>query len=143
MNVDLNVISELVGALEWPKFLLDGDCTGMDPTIFDDEDRKKTVRAKKVCNGCPVQMLCADWAIANEPSGVWGGLDSKDLAKARRGKRKFVTLEKRREDLEWVQDMCSDKPAYDLAIKYEKTERTIYRWREKERKRARKLGWAS
>jgi len=143
MNVELESISELVGALEWPKFLLDGDCTDMDPTMFDDEDRKKTVLAKKVCHDCPVQMLCADWAIANEPSGVWGGLDSKDLAKARRGKRKFVTLEKRREDYEWVEDMLSDKPAQDLAVKYDKTERTIYRWREKERKRARRIGLAS
>lgn len=143
MNVEQNKISELVGALEWPKFLLDGDCTGMDPTMFDDEDRKKTVQAKKICRECPVQALCADWAIANEPSGVWGGLDSKDLAKARRGKRKFITLEKRRENIEWVQDMCSDRPAHDLAKKYDKTERTIYRWREKERKRAMKLGRAS
>ena len=138
-----DLISELAAAMKWPEFLKQGACVGTpDPRLFDDEDHKKTSVAKKICSKCPVQEQCAQWGIENEDSGIWGGMDGKDRAKARRGKRKFVSMEKRRENLEWLQDIWSDKPAADLAIKYGKTERTIYRWRDKERKRVHNLGWS-
>lgn len=121
----------------------DGDCVGEDSRIFDDEDPGLTFKAKRICSDCPVQQQCAAWGIANEPSGVWGGLDTKDLQKARKGRRKFVPMEKRHEDLDWISDMWSDKPASELARKYGKTERTIYRWRSQERKRMLKLAWAA
>lgn len=127
-----------IAAMKWPTFLSDGDCVGTDPTLFDDEDHKKSIVAKKICSDCLVQKQCATWGIENEDAGIWGGLDSKDRAKARRGQRKFVTLEKRWENLEWRQDMLSEKSKAELALKYGKTERTIYRWRNKARKRASK-----
>jgi WhiB family redox-sensing transcriptional regulator len=40
--------------------------------------------AKQLCNSCPVQNLCAKYAIyANEPEGVWGGLSPKERQKMR------------------------------------------------------------
>lgn len=33
------------------------------------------MRAKAVCQVCPVQRQCRDYAITiNEPYGIWGGL---------------------------------------------------------------------
>ena len=131
MKLESTAIAELVGALDWPEFFLDGACAGMDPTLFDDEDRRKSNQAKRICQGCPVQTDCAQWGISNEYSGIWGGLDAKDRARARRGKGKFITMEKRREDVKWLQDMYSNKTAEELARKYGTSVRTIYRWRKK------------
>lgn len=34
-----------------------------------------TTKAVRICNGCPVRMLCLDHAIAtHELIGVWGGM---------------------------------------------------------------------
>ena len=135
-------LAELAEAIRWPVFLSEGACVGVsDPTLFDDEDAQKTIEAKKICKGCPVQTDCADWGIKNEDSGIWGGMDAKDRQK-RRGKAKFITVEKRREDLNWLRDMLEDKPVAELAAKYGKTERTIYRWRNRERKRIERLGYS-
>jgi WhiB family redox-sensing transcriptional regulator len=30
--------------------------------------------AKKVCRGCEVQQECREYALANAPYGVWGGM---------------------------------------------------------------------
>ena len=136
MQSELSELLAEIAAIKWPTFLSDGDCVGTDPTLFDDEDYRKTIAAKKICSECPVLKQCAAWGIENEDAGIWGGLDDKDRAKARRGKRKFVSLEKRWENLEWRQDMLSEKSASELAVKYGKTERTIYRWRNKIQKRA-------
>ena len=135
-------LAEFAEAMKWPTFLSDGKCVGADPTLFDDEDAQKTIVAKQICAGCPVKKQCAQWGIENEDSGIWGGLDDKDRRKARRGKGKFTTLEKRREDLNWLLDMLGDKPVAELAAKYGKTERTIYRWRNRERKRVERLGYS-
>jgi hypothetical protein len=41
-------------------------------------------QAKQLCNSCPVQNICAKYAIsANEPDGVWGGLSPKERQKMR------------------------------------------------------------
>ena len=37
-----------------------------------------TVFAKSVCNKCPHKSECAEWGIANEVHGIWGGLTNKD-----------------------------------------------------------------
>ena len=104
MQSEHNELLAELAAMQWPTFLSEGDCIGKDPTLFDDEDHKKSVMAKRICDKCPVKAQCAQWGIDNEDAGIWGGLDDKDRAKARRGKRKFVTMEKRRENLEWLQD---------------------------------------
>jgi hypothetical protein len=38
------------------------------------------VAAKKLCDACPVKRQCAKWALDNKQiSGIWGGLDSKEI----------------------------------------------------------------
>ena len=128
-NDDINNLIAAFKAIQLPEFMGEGACVGEDPVLFDDEDEGLTFKAKRICQGCPVRIECAQWGIANEPAGVWGGLSTKELEKARKGRGKFVPLERRREDLEWLEDLQSNKSAKELAIKYGKSERTIYRWR--------------
>lgn len=62
-------------------------CADMNQAIFyGDENRTgkarhhpnltvdEVARARRVCNACPVQMNCLEWAIVNrEEFGIWGG----------------------------------------------------------------------
>jgi len=66
-------------------------CKGMPTDWFYAEDClspvKETVEyARQICIGCPERKLCLDYALENEPHGMWGGLtsnDRKDLQKNR------------------------------------------------------------
>jgi hypothetical protein len=43
--------------------------------------------AKKICSECPVQLLCAQYAIvADEAYGIWGGLTPNQRDDIRKGK---------------------------------------------------------
>jgi hypothetical protein len=47
------------------------------------ETRKSQIEgAKKLCDDCPVKFMCREYAVlANEPSGIWGGLSTADREK--------------------------------------------------------------
>jgi hypothetical protein len=54
------------------------NCSVSDPDIFFPEEgdpqlRQKNKAAKKVCEGCPYQMECLEYAIAEDEVGTWGG----------------------------------------------------------------------
>lgn len=49
------------------------------------EDFYKT--AKRICQTCEHIQECAEWGIANETIGVWGGLSPADRNKIRRNSR--------------------------------------------------------
>jgi hypothetical protein len=49
-------------------------------------------QAKKICSECPVQLLCAKYALAaDEAYGIWGGLTPSQRDDIRKGR---ITLEK-------------------------------------------------
>jgi WhiB family transcriptional regulator, redox-sensing transcriptional regulator len=49
----------------------------VDPEVF--FDKLKVDQAKRICEDCPVKMLCLDYAIKNQmTSGVWGGLSEEE-----------------------------------------------------------------
>lgn len=70
-----------------PNWQVDAHCRDMDQAIFyGDEDRTgkarhhpsltvdEVAKARSVCNSCPVQMDCLEYAISNrEEFGIWGG----------------------------------------------------------------------
>ena len=60
-------------------------------SVFFSEDLHDVIRAKRICAGCPVQLLCLEGAIdRHEPWGVWGGhlfLNGRILATKRRAGR--------------------------------------------------------
>ena len=40
--------------------------------------------AKSICSGCPHKRECAEWGIAQEAHGIWGGLTIRDRQRIRR-----------------------------------------------------------
>jgi phage terminase small subunit len=59
-------------------------CQQTDPEAWFTDDMSIYMRAKAMCKECPVQALCADFAIENkEPHGVWGGLSPKERSRIR------------------------------------------------------------
>lgn len=60
------------------QWMQDAACKGVGPDIFFDND----ARALTYCHRCPVAQDCADYARANNESGVWGGLT--DLQRRKR-----------------------------------------------------------
>lgn len=59
-----------------------GLCRGMSNTAFypsqergaaSRNNRKATANAIALCNSCPIQKGCLDYAVRYEPLGIWGG----------------------------------------------------------------------
>ena len=62
-----------------------GLCTGADPEIFFPPSDGASLKARQICAGCPVRGLCLAYAvIADEPFGIWGGLDRHERRSLRR-----------------------------------------------------------
>ena len=69
-------------------------CRGRDPNLFFPPDENvsawHTAAAKKICNGCSVQLACLKYALENDIRyGVWGGTTAYERlpAKRRKGKK--------------------------------------------------------
>jgi WhiB family transcriptional regulator, redox-sensing transcriptional regulator len=62
------------GAIEHD-WMEDGSCTSRLDVQFFPGSGQRAAPAKVVCQECPVQLRCLDYAITNEIlDGVWGGL---------------------------------------------------------------------
>ena len=51
------------------------------PSTFErkDERQRREIRAKSICQVCPVQSECVDYALdIREPYGIWGGMTESD-----------------------------------------------------------------
>ena len=48
------------------------------PDVKEKGSHEDTFFAKSICKTCPHQSECAEWGLANEVHGIWGGLTSKD-----------------------------------------------------------------
>ena len=51
------------------------------PSTFErkDDRERRELRAKAICNVCPVQDPCTDYAVTiKEPFGIWGGMTESD-----------------------------------------------------------------
>jgi WhiB family redox-sensing transcriptional regulator len=61
-------------------------CSQTDPEAFYPEKGGSTKDAKKVCQGCPVQKKCLQWALDHdERYGVWGGLSERERRRLKQG----------------------------------------------------------
>jgi WhiB family redox-sensing transcriptional regulator len=60
-------------------------CIGTDPEIFFPPSDKMTAEARTICGSCPVRRQCLAYAVtADEPFGIWGGLDPEERRSLRR-----------------------------------------------------------
>ncbi|WP_083702629.1 WhiB family transcriptional regulator [Pseudonocardia sp. Ae717_Ps2] len=48
-------------------------CVGVAPEVFFPVSELGVLQARLVCTGCPVRVLCRDWASATGQDGIWGG----------------------------------------------------------------------
>ena len=63
-----------------------GLCRGMDSALFFHPENERgparanrEIRAKQICNSCPVLVQCRAYALAvHEPYGVWGGMSESE-----------------------------------------------------------------
>ena len=72
----------------------------VDPAIvhgwfYSDNDGRKHAqveRARAICTGCQVRVACQQYAIAaQEPAGIWGGLTTRERARAMNTRRRKDT----------------------------------------------------
>jgi WhiB family redox-sensing transcriptional regulator len=71
--------AQLDGFPEPPPWMADAVCASTDPDAFFPEKGGSTREAKQICAGCPVQVECLDYALANEERfGIWGGVSERD-----------------------------------------------------------------
>lgn len=70
-------------------WIADAACRGVDPNVFFPQRHvgwAPSREAKAICAGCPVIVLCRDYAVAHAAiRGVWGGLSHRERLVLRRG----------------------------------------------------------
>ncbi|SFA91136.1 WhiB family transcriptional regulator, redox-sensing transcriptional regulator [Amycolatopsis marina] len=79
---------------EWQRL---GNCRNLDSSVFFHPDGERgfarsdrVARAKQVCRSCRVIVECRHHALtAQEPFGVWGGLDEQERRDAIRRRRQL------------------------------------------------------
>jgi len=60
-------------------------CASIDPELFFPPGDNPATEARQICAGCPVQCECLAYSvIADEPFGIWGGLDHNERRTLRR-----------------------------------------------------------
>jgi WhiB family transcriptional regulator, redox-sensing transcriptional regulator len=66
--------------------LPDRACAGADPEIFFPTTGGPATEAQALCNICPHQQPCLDWALETEQTfGIWAGTTPDERAQMRRG----------------------------------------------------------
>ena len=70
----------------YPRFTGSEPCRSTDPEIFYPDTFSPSHHAlvKQICEWCPMREPCAEWAIAYEHDGYWGGLSAAERRKIRR-----------------------------------------------------------
>lgn len=73
------------------------NCAGADPDLFfptkGGDTASRTAEAKAVCDACPVQIPCLDYALVNhERWGIWGGTTEPKRRRLRRARLRHGDL---------------------------------------------------
>lgn len=100
-----------------------------EPFDIDDAatDPEGAAFAKSICAGCPLRIACLDYALANEPFGIYGGLDAVQRRALRGAPMPFY--EERREAARIRRMFAQGMTAAQVAAHYGVSRRTIERWR--------------
>ena len=65
-----------------------GNCADRPPELFFPSDGVGVEVAKKVCETCPMQARCLDYALENRiDHGVWGGTSERQRRRILRSRR--------------------------------------------------------
>jgi WhiB family redox-sensing transcriptional regulator len=64
-------------------------CRGVEPEIFYPISEEEAEEAKAICDACPVQETCLEYALSNrERDGVWGGATERERRRMIRQRRR-------------------------------------------------------
>jgi WhiB family transcriptional regulator, redox-sensing transcriptional regulator len=73
---------DLSGLPPFDEWVVEAACRGMVDKDEDENDqwhphsKEAASLGKRFCNGCPVRLICGQWALAyGEKVGTWGGVD--------------------------------------------------------------------
>ena len=84
----MDLHSELGDLLNVPSWYKQANCRGEDQDLFFPERGSSTIKAKAICNACPVQKKCLDFAVERkERFGIWGGKSVREMRAIRREQR--------------------------------------------------------
>ncbi len=65
-----------------------GRCRDLDPAVFFPSDGVGVQAAQRICNECPVQPACLEYALDNRVDhGVWGGASERERRRLLRQRR--------------------------------------------------------
>ena len=59
-----------------------------DPDSMESNSVNEQQQVISVCKECPCRSECAEWGIAKERWGIWGGLTPRDRDRIRRSRRR-------------------------------------------------------
>lgn len=67
-----------------PPWFIDAKCLDADPEAFFPDKGGSVEPAIAICELCPIQQRCLDWAVENrQDKGVWGGMSEKQRTRYR------------------------------------------------------------
>jgi WhiB family redox-sensing transcriptional regulator len=70
------------------RWMAEGNCRDQPPSLFFPSDGVGVEVARRVCEGCPVQSPCLEYALANGiDHGVWGGASERERRRIARRRR--------------------------------------------------------
>lgn len=71
-----------------------GHCVGDDPDIYfpDYDGPSSAIKAKAVCERCPVRVECLTLALATDERGIWGGTTEAERRAIKRPSRRAVCI---------------------------------------------------
>ena len=128
-NNAFDMIKAIRETLRTPRFRQAGACVGLNPKMWDDDVKELAFLAKPICAECPVLAECLAWGMEFEEHGIWGGTTGSERRKLRKAEGvRFVPVDERIADVEWMEDVVSLSAAR-LAEKYQVSERQAFRWK--------------
>lgn len=86
--------------ISWEQLMDNPDraCRDHSDTFGDFDDKTANEKAKKICNGCPINNDCYEYGVRNPfAAGVWGGADESERKKEHK-KRRTTKAARNRKD---------------------------------------------
>jgi WhiB family redox-sensing transcriptional regulator len=78
-------LPSLLTFIRRPAWMARAACRGTDVNTFFPAQGDRPDSAREVCGGCPVQVKCHDYAMADpDLDGCWGGMTARERAALRR-----------------------------------------------------------
>jgi WhiB family redox-sensing transcriptional regulator len=90
----LRIGSSLEGVRVSTDWMSQGKCREYPPEVFFPRDGVGVITTRKICDDCPVEMECLEYALENHVDhGIWGGKSERERRRLRSSRRRLALLE--------------------------------------------------